>query len=79
MEPIIDPLLIESHISSNLIMFLSGFGRFETSEIRLKWKIGTVHEISDEFFDIREESRMLARETEETYGAYFFKRKNIWK
>jgi hypothetical protein len=60
-------------------MFLSGFGRYEAYEKYTRWLIGYVNEISEDFFDIREEAKMLTRETEETYGAYFFEKETMWK
>lgn len=80
MEPIIETILMELQTSSpKLKMFLSSFGRYEAFKIRLNWRIGTVQEFSDDFFDIKEKARMLTRKTEETYGAYFFEKGNIWK
>lgn len=80
MEPIIETILMELQTSSpKLKMFLSSFGRYEAFKIRLNWRIGTVHEFSDDFFDVREETKMLTRETKDTSGAYFFERRTIWK
>lgn len=80
MEPFIDVLLMKFHTSDpELKLFLSGFGRYEAYERYTKWCIGFTNEISEDFFDIKEEAKMLTRETEETYGAYFFESEDIWK
>ena len=80
MEQILDTLLMELHTSDpDIRMFLSSFGRFEAYEKYTRWCIGFMNEISDEFFDIKEEAKMLTRETEETFGAYFFESEDIWK